>query len=61
MLGNGWTYSKLGNTKQSVDQYRGTKESVDQYTPHDPAHRTGESGSPIEFPILDKDDNKTRH
>ncbi len=51
MLGNGWTYSKLGNTKQSVDQY----------TPHDPAHRTGESGSPIEFPILDKDDNKTRH
>ena len=21
MLGNGWTYSNLGNTKQSVDQY----------------------------------------
>ncbi len=21
MLGNGWTYSKLGNTKQSMDHY----------------------------------------
>ncbi len=25
MLGNGWTYSKLGNTKQSVDHYTSSR------------------------------------
>jgi len=28
MLGNGWTYSKLGDTKESVDQYTSPEDAL---------------------------------